>query len=468
MFCCVFFRASMGFASTLFVEQPVEEELLCSLCLEVFDRPVNACAQGHTFCTTCLTQAQASRQTCPQCRGELFSSPPPNRPLQNMISKLSVRCKNGGACAGGEPTEPPQKQRKTDAAASADESAPRANAGCEWTGTVEQLDEHLKTCAFIRVPCGLRGCRARVLKQELSAHQEVCEFREMACPACQQKVVARAMQRHLSNSCPERQVECKYCKKTMTASALGKQRPAWVIFGGDESAWTGHLAECSHAMVRCEFWSIGCHQMMKRSETAAHHAADAAKHASLTIKKFASMEQAMEKQRRSQRDEALWEEMSMSWEIPVAKFAGTGQVAIKSNGPLVSGFKMYLRVDVPEGNAAVKVSLCAERPPWNPVRVRELSIQIWDVSDTWSDTHCRDSPSAYLATANLKAPDYSCGRLLEYAASSGHSDSDADSDELQDRVFDRACVNDIAVAGKLKLRATFKVKRITNVTVRTV
>lgn len=459
----------MGFASTLFVEQPVEEELLCSLCLEVFDRPVNACAQGHTFCTTCLTQAQASRQTCPQCRGELFSTPPPNRPLQNMISKLAVRCKNAGAFAGSEPTEPPQKQRKTDAAASVDESA-RAKVGCEWTGTVEQLDEHLKMCAFILVPCGLRGCRARVLKQELSAHQEVCEFREMICPACQQKVVARAMQRHSSNSCPERQVECKYCKETMKASALGKQPAGWLLFGGDESAWTGHLAECAHAMVRCEFWPIGCRERIKRSELAAHHAANTAKHASLTMKKFASIQTAMDNQRRKHRDEALWEEMSMSWDIPAAKFAGTSQVAIKSTGPLVSGFKMYLRVDVPEGNAAVKVSLCADRPPWNPVRVQEVNIMIYDVSDSWSITRDCDSPSAYIGTASLTAPDYSCGRCLNYTDSSAHSNSDsADSDdELLERVFDRACVNDIAIAGKLKLRATFKVKRITNVNVRTV
>ena len=183
----------MGLSSALFVGQPVEEELLCSLCMDVFDRPVNACKEGHTFCAACLTSAQANAPTCPQCRGELFSTPPPNRPLHNMISKLSVRCSNSGAQSGAapappqkrrhsdaaasgdapeQPTEPRQKQRRTDsgrdspgqlrtgsAAASADPDPPaRGTAGCQWTGTVEQLAEHMKACAFVRVRCGLPGC----------------------------------------------------------------------------------------------------------------------------------------------------------------------------------------------------------------------------------------------------------------------------------------------------------------------
>ena len=185
----------MGFSSALFVSQPVEEELLCSLCMDVFDRPVNACKEGHTFCTACLTSARASASTCPQCRGELFPTPTPNRPLHNMVSKLSVRCSNSGAQSAApeepsqkrrhsdaaasadvpghdaeQPTEPRQKQRRTDsgrdslgqlstasAAVSADPQA-RETAGCQWTGTLEQLDEHVKTCAFVRLRCGFPGC----------------------------------------------------------------------------------------------------------------------------------------------------------------------------------------------------------------------------------------------------------------------------------------------------------------------
>lgn len=501
----------MGFSSTLFIKQPVEEELLCALCLEIFDRPVNSCAEGHTFCAACLSraQAQASDATCPQCRGELFANAPPNRPLQNMISKLAVRCKNAGAGSDGpatplaaspvtldvpensaeptelpakqhqttaaasvgasdndsEPTEPPLKQRKTKAGASVGTPA-RMEAGCGWTGTLEQLDNHLKTCTFVRIRCPLEGCSCRIVKEELAAHQEVCEYRKIACPACHKQVTARAMQRHSASFCPEREVECEYCKEKMTASALGTAFRMSGIVSMDHdaylSAWTGHLAECPHAEVRCEFWSIGCKEKVKRSELAAHHTAHASKHACLAVKKFASMEQEMHRQLQMQQKEMLWEEMMMSWDIPVDKFAGTSRTVIKSTGPLTAGFKMHLRMDVPQNDGDLKISLCTEQPPWSPVRVRDVSIFVRERSDRWdSGNRYRGNPRFHTRAATLTRPDYSCGGFLQYDV--GESDSDSES-EYVSTDLNRGDVYAIAVSGLLKLRAKFKVKRVTSVT----
>jgi len=46
----------MGFDMELFVEQPVDSNLLCAICLSVQDQPARACMNGHTFCFQCLDQ----------------------------------------------------------------------------------------------------------------------------------------------------------------------------------------------------------------------------------------------------------------------------------------------------------------------------------------------------------------------------------------------------------------------------
>ncbi len=405
--------------------------------------------------------------------GDLVDStePPQKQPQSGAAAAATSVVGDDGA----DPTEPPQKQRKLSTLFSADLPA-REKAGCQWTGTLEQLDEHLKACAFVRVRCGLPGCRTKVLKHELLAHELNCEFRKIACAACQKEVVARNVQVHLERNCPERQVECEYCKSTMTANALGKQ-PTRGRFGSlhmrDDryrSAWTGHLAECTHAKVRCEFWSIGCCNDIKRCDLAAHHAANASKHASLTVKKFATVEQAMERQLKTLREELQWEEMGMSWRISMEKFAGTSQKVIKSTGPLTAGNKMRLRVDVGEGREGrIKVSLCTELAPWSPVRVLRVNIGIEQPSDTWLEDLHRGTPSFYVQAANLHAPDYSCGGDLEYETiEMPDSDNDSDSENEITAHLTRADLNDISVAGFIKLRATFKVKKLSSVNVKTV
>ena len=290
------------------------------------------------------------------------------------------------------------------------------------------------------------------------------------------------MQSHLERRCPEREVECTYCKQTMTANALGKQpvQPFGMISCASDdcykSAWTGHLAECAHATVRCEFWSIGCRDLIKRSEMPAHHAADASAHASLTVQKFASMQQEMERLVQKHRDDTQWEQMGMSWRVATPSLtAGTTRKVIQSTGVLTAGNKMcalrtmmvalvfltiivivefsacsdvarrrYLRLDVAEGDEGeLKVNLCTERPPWSPVRVREVSICIEDRPDTWSDGPVyRGQPLFYTRVANLQAPGHSCGGHLSYTCEPD-SDHDSESDDDQVRHPSMICCSEL-------------------------
>ena len=101
----------MGFERNRFVDNVVDhslaEELICSICMNVFDNAVSTdCV--HTFCLKCVQQVVASNtKTCPICRSNftpkrrrddnnliivgnyVFRT---NRIVNNIISKLKIKC----------------------------------------------------------------------------------------------------------------------------------------------------------------------------------------------------------------------------------------------------------------------------------------------------------------------------------------------------------------------------------------
>ncbi len=78
---------------------PLTEELQCSICLDVFTEPVSTPC-GHSFCKTCLNKCWDNSQTCscPYCK-ETFSTRPDikiNTTLQVIVDhykkKIHVLC----------------------------------------------------------------------------------------------------------------------------------------------------------------------------------------------------------------------------------------------------------------------------------------------------------------------------------------------------------------------------------------
>jgi len=49
-------------------EDPMEKELSCAICSEIFHKPVSVLPCLHNFCATCLSQWIENNTTCPQCR----------------------------------------------------------------------------------------------------------------------------------------------------------------------------------------------------------------------------------------------------------------------------------------------------------------------------------------------------------------------------------------------------------------
>eukprot|EP01046_Picozoa_sp_COSAG06_P044721 COSAG06_NODE_6072_length_3092_cov_9.742980_2_plen_399_part_00 len=389
-------------------------------------------------------------------------------------------------------------------AALADTPASAQPAGCDWTGTREQLDDHLKSCAFTERECPFfSGCKVRVFgAAALAAHREVCEWRLVSCQACKQQVPARRLKHHEQRACPERAVNCPYCKEKMTAKALG-EKPSRFSYGRGYnrhlnpripsyedylSKFTGHLAECQQAEVCCEFSPLGCAQKIKRCEYAVHHTANASAHASLSVKKLREVEQDLVKTRDALREEATWHSMGLTVEIPRSKFAGTRRTVIKSDiGPLVHGYKMYIKMVIAEGvNGAVTVSLCVEDPLWTPVHVQEVSIHLVTGDSYYYDDPCwnpkeilnadRDQwivpddpivgpfPSAARGEAELALPNYSFGGPLRYI----YFPNEDNENDAEPREVTRACLNvtdgryQMSSSESITLRAHFEVQRTTS------
>uniref|UniRef100_A0A670HYH5 RING-type E3 ubiquitin transferase n=1 Tax=Podarcis muralis TaxID=64176 RepID=A0A670HYH5_PODMU len=74
--------------------QDLCEEATCPICLEYFRDPVIIPECGHNFCRSCLIQCWGESEgeaSCPQCREILqHRNLIPNRPLKNVVKKLTV------------------------------------------------------------------------------------------------------------------------------------------------------------------------------------------------------------------------------------------------------------------------------------------------------------------------------------------------------------------------------------------
>jgi hypothetical protein len=101
-----------------FVEvNKVSKYLYCSICMEVFNDPVQGPCQ-HTFCRQCIESyfGKAAKVNCPQCRIKIEKKNlRKNMLAYQLINDLSIFCSNNG---------------------------------CEWKGPLDEITIHLPNCTF--------------------------------------------------------------------------------------------------------------------------------------------------------------------------------------------------------------------------------------------------------------------------------------------------------------------------------
>src|SRR5882757_6014744 len=110
----------MGFDLDRFVNRDqIDDILLCSICNDVLEQPVQLKECEHAFCAECIDEWFAQRKTCPIDRrnvsdGEINRSP---RVIKSLLVKLEIKCEF-------------------------------VSFGCETIVTLEYLSSHLSSCNY--------------------------------------------------------------------------------------------------------------------------------------------------------------------------------------------------------------------------------------------------------------------------------------------------------------------------------
>ncbi|XP_058491461.1 TNF receptor-associated factor 2 isoform X2 [Solea solea] len=140
-----------------------EDKHLCNSCQKILRRPLQAQC-GHRFCSFCFNKIVSSGpEKCSACiKEDLFEDP------------TSI-LKQGGAFPDN------AARREVEALA-----AVCPNEGCTWTGTIKEFE---------------------------MSHEGNCDFMIILCPSCKELMRANEQERHNERECPERTLNCKYCKE---------------------------------------------------------------------------------------------------------------------------------------------------------------------------------------------------------------------------------------------------------------
>ncbi len=229
-----------------FVRPPPSEfvQSECPVCLQIIREPYQVTCCGKKFCKACIEHIKAIQKPCPTCN-EKFSSFA-DKGLKQSLYSLKVHCSH-------------QKN------------------GCEWTGELRQLDEHLNTnpqpekqldgCQFVEINC-IHNCRNQLQRRYIQVHQiKDCHKRPFGCDHCQDY---KSTYDDVTNNhwpvCGSFPVPCpNQCGSTIQRQNIDS-----------------HVAdECSLTTINCDFHNVGCAVKLPRQDMPKHLREKLLKHISL-------------------------------------------------------------------------------------------------------------------------------------------------------------------------------------------
>ena len=218
--------------------ESVPEHFLCSKCKGVARRLTFTSCCGESYCHGCITEIQQKGEPCPACGGKAFTTLEQVK-FQNRIRSLQVYCSMKGR-------------------------------GCDWTGTLDNLDAHLDpdgdNCQYVDTRCPF-DCQLNVPKNKLNEHiEKECSKRPYTCQHCGFKGTHEEVSNvHLP--------ECKY---------VPLQCPNRCGVTCDREDMEDHMKICRLEEVACEFSGVGCEDKFVRELKEEHVQMNNQSHLSLT------------------------------------------------------------------------------------------------------------------------------------------------------------------------------------------
>ncbi len=135
--------------------------------------------------------------------------------------------------------------------------------GCQWVGELRHVDEHLKTCDYVKLPCP-NECitvgqfeATQLFRKDLQKHlEDECPRRQYSCPHCQKTGEYQDITGKHTEMCPKTIIECSnapHCKATFPR----------------ETKHT-HLSTCQYQEVACKYSEFGCKKIPFRKDLQEH------------------------------------------------------------------------------------------------------------------------------------------------------------------------------------------------------
>ena len=228
--------ASQGYQCE-FVDS-VFDDLYCKKCTLVAKRLTVTTCCGESFCHTCIVDTKEQGKPCLSC-GEKDFTLFEHVKNRKRIKSLQVYCSMKGR-------------------------------GCDWSGTLEQLDTHL------------------------DPDQDNCQYVDTKCPLnCQQTTPKNKVEQHVTQHCAKRAYECRYCSfkatyEEVVVSHLPEckyvplQCPNRCGVTSERDFMEDHMKICRLEEVGCEFSGVGCDDRFNREDQEEHTRQNSRKHLTLT------------------------------------------------------------------------------------------------------------------------------------------------------------------------------------------
>ncbi|KAK3582699.1 hypothetical protein CHS0354_013050 [Potamilus streckersoni] len=225
-------------------EPEVDRKYVCPICLAVMrDAMQTSC--GHRFCRTCILGVSVGRSVskCP-LDNTLFhrdSGIFEDIAVRREILSLRVRCDH-------------------------------KDNGCDWVGELRKLQEHSSSCPFLMTTCQ-NGCGVSILLRDVANHLTSCEHRLVHCMHCKLQVIFADLTKHQVLMCQKFPVCCTLCGRT---GICREDIPRHI---------EKETGDCSHVIVTCQFFLIGCQFQDRRHKMPDHYRDSAHYHNILLLRK---------------------------------------------------------------------------------------------------------------------------------------------------------------------------------------
>ena len=203
---------------------------------------------GYRFCKDCIMSVYVAFKKCPLCNGA-FSSVIHDKLLQRTLNEKLVYCTH-------------------------------KDAGCDWTGKLVTLDQHLNTmpdslenrlegCSVQGLRCNY--CDDNFKRCDLSDHESKCPRRPIKCVHCEAFSAPETELGEHWKECKCFPVQCENnCGETVNRERMAK-----------------HLSEhCPLVVIACDYSYAGCDATLPRKEMMAHIDEAAKDHLQLMAKEL--------------------------------------------------------------------------------------------------------------------------------------------------------------------------------------